>query len=171
MQNVNGNALMLGRVAGPPTEPRLPYSIPASTDRDAAREEPPMSAALEASLRLTASLLDQFAETATSVDGNPLLQIDLGGYHWIVSRHLQSAPDIDPRLSPRELEIVRMVALGLTNRAMASALDISPWTVSTHLRRVFSKFEVSSRAAMVARAIELGLNLGIDNVPQSDASV
>jgi len=53
-------------------------------------------------------------------------------------------------LSPREREIARMVALGRTNRAIADSLDISNYTVSTHLRRVFAKLDVTSRAAMVA---------------------
>src|SRR5690349_14927485 len=52
-------------------------------------------------------------------------------------------------LTPRELEIARLIARGATNRAVASVLDISSWTVSTHLRRVFAKLGVSSRAEMV----------------------
>ena len=47
-----------------------------------------------------------------------------------------------------------MVARGYPNRTIASALDISSWTVASHLRRVFSKLGVSSRAAMVARLLE-----------------
>jgi DNA-binding CsgD family transcriptional regulator len=54
-------------------------------------------------------------------------------------------------LSPRELQIVRLVSDGATNRAVASALDISLWTVSTHMRRIFAKLGVSSRAEMVAQ--------------------
>ncbi|MFI5694498.1 LuxR family transcriptional regulator [Kribbella sp. NPDC051586] len=54
-------------------------------------------------------------------------------------------------LSPRELQIARLVADGATNRAIASSLEISPWTVSTHMRRIFAKLDVSSRAEMVAQ--------------------
>jgi DNA-binding CsgD family transcriptional regulator len=54
-------------------------------------------------------------------------------------------------LSPRELQIVRLVADGATNRAIASSLDISLWTVSTHMRRIFAKLGVYSRAEMVAQ--------------------
>ncbi|MFF0267512.1 helix-turn-helix transcriptional regulator [Kribbella sp. NPDC004536] len=54
-------------------------------------------------------------------------------------------------LSPRELQIARLVADGATNRAIASSLDISPWTVSTHMRRIFAKLDVTSRAEMVAQ--------------------
>jgi DNA-binding CsgD family transcriptional regulator len=53
-------------------------------------------------------------------------------------------------LSPRELQIARLVARGATNRTIASALEISAWTVSTHLRRIFAKLGVGSRAEMVA---------------------
>jgi DNA-binding CsgD family transcriptional regulator len=54
-------------------------------------------------------------------------------------------------LSPRELQIARLVADGATNRAIASSLDISLWTVSTHMRRIFAKLGVGSRAEMVAQ--------------------
>jgi len=54
-------------------------------------------------------------------------------------------------LSPREQQIARLVAEGGTNRMIASTLDISLWTVSTHIRRVFVKLDVRSRAEMVAR--------------------
>ncbi len=59
-------------------------------------------------------------------------------------------------LSPRELEIVRLVAKGHVNKTIADVLDISPWTVAAHLRRIFAKLHVTSRAAMVARVFEIG---------------
>jgi DNA-binding CsgD family transcriptional regulator len=62
-------------------------------------------------------------------------------------------PSLLIRLSPREKEIARMVADGRTNQAIAGALDISVWTVSTHLRRIFAKLAVCSRAEMVARLL------------------
>jgi DNA-binding CsgD family transcriptional regulator len=60
-------------------------------------------------------------------------------------------------LSPREVEIARMVAKGLPNKTIAAVLDISTWTVGTHMRRVFAKLGVGSRAAMVARLAEFGI--------------
>lgn len=57
-------------------------------------------------------------------------------------------------LSPREREIARMIAKGLPNKTIAAVLDISPWTVGTHVRRLFMKLQVTSRAAMVARLLE-----------------
>jgi DNA-binding CsgD family transcriptional regulator len=57
-------------------------------------------------------------------------------------------------LTPREQEIVRMVAKGYPNKTIAGILNISTWTVGTHLRRIFAKLGVASRAAMIARIME-----------------
>jgi DNA-binding CsgD family transcriptional regulator len=59
-------------------------------------------------------------------------------------------------LSPREREIARMIAKGYPNKVIARVLEISSWTVSTHLRRIFAKLGVSTRAAMVAQLLEEG---------------
>ncbi len=61
------------------------------------------------------------------------------------------------RLSPREREIAVLVAQGLPTKAIAAALAISRWTVCTHLRRIYARVGVGSRAAMVARLMENGL--------------
>ena len=66
------------------------------------------------------------------------------------------------QLSPREQEIVRMVAKGHPNKVIADVLNISSWTVCTHLRRIFAKLGVGSRAAMVAQLLESGV-LGHDH--------
>ena len=59
----------------------------------------------------------------------------------------------------RELaaEMVQLEATVADEDGDATLLDISTWTVSTHLRRVFAKLAVTSLAAMVARTIEDGL--------------
>jgi two-component system, NarL family, nitrate/nitrite response regulator NarL len=57
-------------------------------------------------------------------------------------------------LSPREHEIVRMVADGHPTKVIAGVLNISCWTVTAHLRRIFMKLGVTSRPAMVARLLE-----------------
>lgn len=54
-------------------------------------------------------------------------------------------------LTERELQIVQLIAQGHANKQVARRLHISEWTVSTHLRRVFAKLGVDSRAAMVYR--------------------
>lgn len=65
----------------------------------------------------------------------------------------------DPRpvLTDREVDVVRAVATGETNRQVAASLNVSEATVKTHLVHVFDKLGVTSRTAAVARARELGV--------------
>lgn len=60
-------------------------------------------------------------------------------------------------VSERELEVLRAVARGNTNREIAAELFISEATVKTHLLHVYEKLEASDRASAVARGFELGL--------------
>jgi DNA-binding NarL/FixJ family response regulator len=57
-------------------------------------------------------------------------------------------------LSRRELEVLRLVAAGKSNRDIAAALVISEHTVARHVQNVFAKLRVSSRAAATAFAFE-----------------
>ncbi len=69
-------------------------------------------------------------------------------------------PDGDPTsggrggLSPRELEVLRLVATGKTNREIAGELVVSARTVDRHVSNIFAKLHVSSRAAATAYAYE-----------------
>ena len=60
-------------------------------------------------------------------------------------------------LSQRELEVLRLIARGGTNREAAAKLFISEATVKTHLLHVYAKLGVRDRAAAVAAAFERGL--------------
>lgn len=62
-----------------------------------------------------------------------------------------------PTLSAREIEVLRLVAQGLSNPAIAKELFLSAATVKTHLLHVFEKLEVNDRTRAVTRAMELGL--------------
>jgi DNA-binding CsgD family transcriptional regulator len=84
-----------------------------------------------------------------------LLDIELEGVRCIVLKTQPPRPPT-PTLTARELEIARMVARGLPNKSMASVLQISTWTVSSHLRRMFAKLDVTTRAEMVGRLLEEG---------------
>ena len=61
------------------------------------------------------------------------------------------------RLTVRELDVLRLVATGLTDAQIAEQLVISPRTVSWHLSSIYGKIEVSSRAAATRFALEHGL--------------
>ncbi|MET9272335.1 response regulator transcription factor [Kribbella sp. NPDC003557] len=60
-------------------------------------------------------------------------------------------------LSPRELEVLRLLATGATNRAVADQLFLSERTVARHVSNIFAKLGVNSRAAATAYAYEHGL--------------
>lgn len=60
-------------------------------------------------------------------------------------------------VSGREMEVLRLVAAGSTNREIAEALFVSEATVKTHLLHLFNKLGVNDRAAAVAAAFERGL--------------
>lgn len=65
---------------------------------------------------------------------------------------LQELPTLGfSKLTPREAQIVELIAGGAGNKQVAVRLAISEWTVGTHLRRIFVKLGVRSRAAMVYR--------------------
>jgi ATP/maltotriose-dependent transcriptional regulator MalT len=60
-------------------------------------------------------------------------------------------------LTERELEVLRLVAAGTTNREAAKRLFISEATVKTHLLHLYAKLGVRDRAAAVAAGYEAGL--------------
>ena len=60
-------------------------------------------------------------------------------------------------LSPRETDILTLIAGGLSNKEIARNLDIGPETVKSHLKSVFTKLGVEKRAQAVSRAQTLGL--------------
>ena len=73
------------------------------------------------------------------------------------------APAESPResypagLTEREVEVLRLVAQGLTSARVAERLVISTVTVSTHLRNIYGKLGVNSRGAAIRFAVERGL--------------
>ena len=72
-----------------------------------------------------------------------------------VSRRAAAAGDTE--LTRRELEVVRLIAVGRTNRDVAQELFLSPRTVDMHVRNVLRKLDCHSRVEAAHRAHELGL--------------
>lgn len=62
-----------------------------------------------------------------------------------------------PELTPREQEVLSLIAKGLTNNAIASRLGLSPKTVRNQVSEIYSKLGVSDRAEAIVRAREAGL--------------
>jgi DNA-binding CsgD family transcriptional regulator len=73
---------------------------------------------------------------------------------WVDSLYPRPSPGDTYGLTARELEVLRLVAAGKTNREIASALVISERTVARHLQNIFAKLRVSSRTAAGAFAFE-----------------
>ena len=76
-----------------------------------------------------------------------------------IAAHLvrAAAAPTPPALSPRELQVLRLVAAGHSNPVIATQLFIGEATVKTHLQKVFGKLDVTDRTRAVTRAMELGL--------------
>jgi DNA-binding NarL/FixJ family response regulator len=93
-------------------------------------------------------------------------EMELDAARWIFGR-LGAGPDLAQAqalsggeakppggLTARELEVLRHVAAGKTNRAIAADLFLSEKTVARHVSNIFAKLRVSSRAAATAYAYE-----------------
>jgi len=70
---------------------------------------------------------------------------------------LAESGDLPGGLTPREAEVLRLVAAGKTNREVAAELVISEHTVARHIQNIFAKLDLPSRAAATAFAFEHGL--------------
>ena len=69
----------------------------------------------------------------------------------------ESAEDSYERLSPREQQVLRLIALGHTNQQVADLLGLSVKTVETYKSRLMAKLELTGRAALVRYALQQGL--------------
>jgi NarL family two-component system response regulator LiaR len=74
-----------------------------------------------------------------------------------VSRQLLRATVPHEDLTPREIEVLRQLALGRSNKEIADALSIGDETVKTHVGNVFSKLQVENRAQAIVQALKRGL--------------
>jgi len=62
-----------------------------------------------------------------------------------------------PELTPHELEVLQLIAQGLTHNAIAEKLFLSPKTVRNQVFTIFNKLQVANRAEAIVRAREAGL--------------
>jgi len=87
--------------------------------------------------------------------GQPVLSPAVAGRLMVAAT--QPAAPVAPALSPREVQVLRLVAGGATNREAAAALFVSETTVKTHLLHLYDKLGVRDRASAVDAAHRAGL--------------
>jgi DNA-binding CsgD family transcriptional regulator len=132
---------------------------------------PEVSAARSADpTTLLGELVDALARPPAGPGDETILQAVVDGVRYTLTRRTSGPSEHLPSLSSREREIARMVAKGYTNKTIAAVLEISNWTVDTHIRRVFAKLGVRSRSAMVAQLAAAGLIATDDDTPEWQAA-
>lgn len=105
--------------------------------------------------RLIEELIKQIAAARVrreETNSDVLLDLDLGGGVRCILMRAETRAARN-QLTRRERDIARCVALGRSNKEIASELAISIWTVAGYLRRIFAKLDVNSRAEMVAKVL------------------
>ncbi len=75
--------------------------------------------------------------------------------HYFATPSVRPPADHFPELTPREREILGLIAQGLTNSAIAERLVLSPKTVRNQVSTIFSKLQVASRGEAIAKARDL----------------
>ena len=103
------------------------------------------------------------AEAASTVNG---LGLDAAAVRAVLEVHGQALPRREEHaagLSDREVEVLRLLARGLTKREVGSSLHVSPATIHTHTMHIYDKIGARSRAALALFGMEHGL-LGSDRI-------
>jgi DNA-binding CsgD family transcriptional regulator len=96
-------------------------------------------------------------ELAAEVPGDALRETFLAGTALLLPIARQTAEPGPGGLTPRELEVARLLTKGLFNREIAAELFITEWTAATHVRNILAKLGLTSRTQIAAWAVEHGL--------------
>ncbi|MEX0782695.1 MAG: response regulator transcription factor, partial [Dehalococcoidia bacterium] len=99
----------------------------------------------------------QFEEVYGTGLGMGVAQLVTEVQAWLARQAPVAAPEAPARLSPREVEILRLVAAGESNQAIADRLVLSRRTVENHIANVYSKIGAANRVAAVRFALDHGL--------------
>jgi two-component system, NarL family, response regulator LiaR len=99
--------------------------------------------------------------------GEPSLQPDIARKVLQELSHPgKGAPTTDP-LTARELEVLRLISKGLSNKEIAAKIFVAEWTVRTHVSNILSKLHLASRTQAALYALRSGL-ASLDEVPEPE---
>jgi DNA-binding CsgD family transcriptional regulator len=133
-----------------PNNPRRPLALVVDSDGHVQRASPS-------------------AVTALGPDGKPPVDVRVKGKIWrmfcagtgdervVLLQPTGEEVEGASTLSPREREVLGLVALGFTNARIARRLALSHATVRTHMEHILAKLNVRTRTAAVAKAMQAGL--------------
>jgi DNA-binding NarL/FixJ family response regulator len=108
---------------------------------------------------LKSATATEIAEAVETVSrGEPVFPSGLAGLVLSEFRRVASAEEGEPGLTPRENEILRLVAKGYTYREIAERLFISQKTVQNHVRNILTKLQLRKRYELMRYAIQRGLD-------------
>lgn len=100
-------------------------------------------------------LVDAIGRTA---EGQAVFSPGLAGLVLGEYRRRETEAPGEPQLTPRETEVLRLVAKGLTARAIATRLTLSHRTVENHVQNALRKLQLTNRVELTRYAIERGLD-------------
>jgi DNA-binding CsgD family transcriptional regulator len=103
------------------------------------------------------AVLDEAQGLCTPLDARPALDRAARLAARLAAVAASPTPALPAGLSAREAEVLRLLAEGLANAAIAERLALSPRTVGTHLTTIYGKLGVDGRAAAIRVALDHGL--------------
>lgn len=121
----------------------------------AEQAEEAWTAGARAMIKREASL--ETIEAAANAVSRGLFIIDPDLAGSFMPSSLEQQEDLEEMLTPREMEVLQLLAEGLTNKAIANELNISRHTVKFHVNAILGKLNAQSRTEAVVRATRSGL--------------
>ncbi len=132
-------------------EPDRPAIVVISAHEDAGHVDRALALGAQGYVLKTAPIAEIVAAVIHSVSGGVYLQPTIAGA--VVQRHLLlagSSERTSSHLSRRQLELLRALAIGMTNKEIAHLLDLTVGTVNDYMKDLFARLGVDSRAAAVS---------------------
>ena len=136
-----------------------PVFVLLAHSEDASAIAASLRAGVRALLPHDAAAHEIVAAIEAATQGLVVLHPDMLASLQIAEPSRRPPADLDASLTPREIEVLRMLAEGLANKNIAFRLGISEHTVKFHIASIFAKLNASSRAEAVAIGMRTGLIL------------